>query len=324
MRTEAPAGVAFQREILIQEHIRRMLYCVFDLSAPVLNQLTLSRRAWLYDNIFIAYDDGITYDALGDSRKHQVKRIQKHMTFGASHIDELLDQTTFEVDANQPVIQEPTQEDGDFLDLLSSHEVDARILPLKLQQLKTKVDTIHDLKHKTSKWISESLDVSGRAYFSYRPSVDKAPSDTLDALNAAVEYAQSLPDSSVYDEYEIEDLYTLLYLELTQMLKDNLGVKRCKHCGMYFVVTDKKMEYCDRQNGKNNRPCFAEGKNGGYQQKLKDDEFHRVYNRAYKKYHARSNKADFNTWYNNARNLLTLYNRGELNMDIAEFKKRIE
>ena len=45
---------------------------------------------------------------------------------------------------------------------------------------------------------------------------------------------------SLMPYYLIEYLDEMLFFEFTEMLKNGLYVKRCKLCGRYFVLTDKR------------------------------------------------------------------------------------
>lgn len=55
--------------------------------------------------------------------------------------------------------------------------------------------------------------------------------------------------------YLIEYLDETLFFEFTEMLKNGQYVKRCKLCGRYFVLADKrKRDFCDRPY-KDRRTC---------------------------------------------------------------------
>lgn len=94
---------------------------------------------------------------------------------------------------------------------------------------------------------------------------------------------------SMWQYFAIQSLEEMLYLELMEMIKRGIRVKRCALCDRYFVLTDKrKRDYCDRLY-KGKRTCKQIGAKQKFNQSVDDDtylqEFQRIYNRMYSRYY---------------------------------------
>lgn len=74
--------------------------------------------------------------------------------------------------------------------------------------------------------------------------------DTRQTLEAIHEDRSNV---SLLPYYRIQSLDEMLFLEFMEMLKRGIQVKRCRLCGRYFELIDKrKREYCERE--------YSEGK----------------------------------------------------------------
>jgi rRNA maturation endonuclease Nob1 len=74
--------------------------------------------------------------------------------------------------------------------------------------------------------------------------------DTRQTLEAIHEDRSKV---SLLPYYLIQSLDEMLFLEFMEMLKRGIQVKRCRLCGRYFELIDKrKREYCERE--------YSEGK----------------------------------------------------------------
>ena len=107
------------------------------------------------------------------------------------------------------------------------------------------------------------------------------------------------------------------------MLQDRVMVRKCRHCGKYFVVANRRIAYCDRVDEAGVR-CSAVGSQQSFQKKMESDEALLIYNRAYKTHHARvrkgtMSKEDFELWYSEAKERMERARAGEL--DIAQFQE---
>lgn len=84
----------------------------------------------------------------------------------------------------------------------------------------------------------------------------------------------------------------MLFFEFTKMLKDEQNVKRCKLCGRYFVLTDKRRgEFCDRSY-QGNRICKKVGPKAFFDKDVGSDDYLRQYLTEYNKVYSRWYRAD--------------------------------
>lgn len=51
-----------------------------------------------------------------------------------------------------------------------------------------------------------------------------------------------------YEKYEIDTLKQLLYLEIISMIQKGTIIWKCRNCNRYFVVSNRKVAYCDRMD----------------------------------------------------------------------------
>lgn len=152
---------------------------------------------------------------------------------------------------------------------------------------------------------------------------DGIPADMEETFRSAIEYARTITVDKPYEEYRINSLRQLLYLEVWSMLQDKVMIRKCRHCGKYFVVDNRKTAYCDRVDESGVR-CSAVGSQQSFQKKMASDEALLIYNRAYKTHHARvrkgtMSKEDFQLWYTEAKERMKRARAGEL--DIAQFQE---
>jgi hypothetical protein len=112
---------------------------------------------------------------------------------------------------------------------------------------------------------------------------------TLDAIHEDCSMVSLLP------YYRIQSLDEMLFLEFMEMLKRCIQVKRCRLCGRYFVLIDKrKREYCGREYSEG-RTCQEVGPLLRYEQNLEADEYLRKFETEYNKIYSRFYRADGKT-----------------------------
>lgn len=148
------------------------------------------------------------------------------------------------------------------------------------------------------------------------------PADMMTHFSLAVELAKTQTASELYSEYQVDNLQALLYLEIMEMIQSGTMIRRCRRCGKYFVVNNRKVAYCDRVD-MSGVCCSAVGSQQNYQKKLEDDEPLKIYNRAYKTHFARVKKGTmskdaFRLWYDEAKSKLAEVRNG--NLDISDFQ----
>lgn len=134
--------------------------------------------------------------------------------------------------------------------------------------------------------------------------------EALKTLIDTIGVAKERSSEEIYEEYEIEDLYQLIFLEVYQMILNNTLIKKCRHCNNYFVITNMNVEYCDRIATGEDKPCSAIGSKRAFQKKLEEDYPLKIYNRAYKTHYARvkngrMTQAQFSSWCIEAKEKLT-------------------
>jgi len=144
---------------------------------------------------------------------------------------------------------------------------------------------------------------------SFHSDYDSNHPNDLDALNRAIEYVKTNPPGAVYEDYSVSNLHQLLYLEVLKMMQASTNIRRCKHCGKYFVAENRKIMYCNNITRGETEPCFIIGPAHSYKKKVDKSEELKSYNRAYKTRHARIRKgriteAEFTTWCVEAKEML--------------------
>lgn len=106
----------------------------------------------------------------------------------------------------------------------------------------------------------------------------------LQDIHTNSEYAVSMQQY-----FAIQSLEEMFYLELMEMVKRGIRIKRCGLCDRYFALADKrKRNYCDRVY-KNGRTCKQVGPKLNFNKEVGDDpflqEFQRIYNLMYSRYY---------------------------------------
>lgn len=152
---------------------------------------------------------------------------------------------------------------------------------------------------------------------------DGIPTDMNESFQLASDYAKTVMATAFYDEYKIDDLYQLLYLEILSMIQNKTLIRKCRRCGKYFVIPNRKVAYCNRTD-EFGMCCSQVGSRQSFEKKIKEDEALRIYNRAYKTHHARVQKKnmgknDFQQWSKEAKAKLKQVRAGKL--DISSFQE---
>ena len=150
------------------------------------------------------------------------------------------------------------------------------------------------------------------------------PLDLQRALSEAIELCRSTDELSVVNDYEVNSIHDLLFIEVIRMFENGEMITKCKNCGKYFVPKNRKVVYCDRMTDKG-KTCSDIGATLTYQKKQKDDKILQMYNRAYKRNFARcaNNKEDkdkekFKDWHEEATKKLLDARSGQLSPEEFE------
>lgn len=123
--------------------------------------------------------------------------------------------------------------------------------------------------------------------------------------------------------YEIDNLRQLLFIEILNMIQNDVKVRVCKNCKKYFVVSNLNAKYCDRLYT-SGRKCSEIGSNNTFKKKMAEDEIYTIYNRAYKTHYARQRRGkmksvEFLEWNNEAMEKRDKVRAGEY--DLEEFRE---
>ena len=110
-----------------------------------------------------------------------------------------------------------------------------------------------------------------------------------------------LPDF-ITTQYSAESIEDLLELEFTKMLEMDIRFRKCKRCGKYFLMKGNcDTVYCDRVEEGKTQSCQKLAALENYKLKNANNEAKKVYDKYYKRYHARVNvrqikEQEFNQW----------------------------
>lgn len=153
--------------------------------------------------------------------------------------------------------------------------------------------------------------------------IAKMQKNTKDCFKSAIKAAEDIETAPIYEEYEIDSLKQLLYLEIISMIQAGTIIRKCKNCSRYFVVNNRKVTYCDRVD-KTGKRCSAVGSQRSFQKKMAEEEELKIYTRAYKTHFARVKKGTmgqdaFAEWCTKAKVKLEQVRAGKL--DIAAFQE---
>ena len=107
------------------------------------------------------------------------------------------------------------------------------------------------------------------------------------------------------DEYETcicESIEQQIEFELIQLLKSDIGMRKCKRCGKYFIMKGNyDTNYCDRIAEGETRNCQDLAAQENYKKKMADNAAIPLYQKYYKRYAARVRvrqikETDFKKW----------------------------
>ena len=111
----------------------------------------------------------------------------------------------------------------------------------------------------------------------------------------------------IVEMIEVKNLDDLLSYEMYQTLKSELLIRKCKHCGEYFIVRGRiDIEYCDRIKEGERKPCSIIGATRNYWGSKAGDPIHTAFQKAYKRNHSRQRTGkmtskEFYEWSEEAR-----------------------
>ena len=133
------------------------------------------------------------------------------------------------------------------------------------------------------------------------------------------------------DEYETcicESIEQQIEFELMQLLKSDIGMRKCKRCGKYFIMKGNyDTNYCDRIAEGETRNCQELAAHENYKKKMADNAAIPLYQKYYKRYAARVRvrqikEPDFKKWKYQAMTKRDECTDGKISL--AEFEEWLE
>ena len=175
-----------------------------------------------------------------------------------------------------------------------------------------------------------------RAYFDSTDQEEKSSDETVSPLEKyrCIAAIRTYTEEGIQTvEYMVTELEDCLYLEWFEMRRRMLHVKLCKNCHRLFVPKKGNIDYCQRIFTDDNKTCAQVGYAQTFAKNVKNDELLQAYTRAYKAHYARMTKPrkrtanmtkeEFEAWYAQAKNYLSLARQGKINIpDYLEWLKK--
>jgi hypothetical protein len=167
------------------------------------------------------------------------------------------------------------------------------------------------------------LSLQGRDYLTGKFMITLAP-DFPDMPGNDIKKATSIlleNKVDVVEMAEINNLDDLLRFELYHTLKTDLLIRKCKHCGEFFIVRGRiDTEYCGRQKPGETKPCSVIGATRNYWDGKMEDPIYVAFQKAYKRNHSRQRvgkmtQSEFYEWSEEARRKRSECEAGQLSLD---------
>jgi uncharacterized OB-fold protein len=96
---------------------------------------------------------------------------------------------------------------------------------------------------------------------------------------------------SAYTFYSSSDIRALVFLEFEYMRANNLTIRKCEHCGRYFLPYSKVSLFCERPVEGTEKTCKDIGVMEKYSRKVAADEARNLFRRMNNAYHMRRKRA---------------------------------
>ncbi len=134
-------------------------------------------------------------------------------------------------------------------------------------------------------------------------------SELADYLKTEIEKACDSKDAALFVQYEVQNFEQLIQLEVWLMINETAIVKRCRHCGHYFLTDKMSVDYCSRIAEGETQTCVVIGPKHTFSKLLTEDAALKAYNRTYKTFYARLRRGTvsedkFSAWKTEARSRL--------------------
>lgn len=154
--------------------------------------------------------------------------------------------------------------------------------------------------------------------YSYYSGNTALSNETQKILSSLISEVSDSKNTQIFEEYDVDDISQLLFLEFEQLMRNGAMIKHCRHCGRYFIVENRNVEYCNRV-AENDLTCSEIGPRRAYQKKMEEDYPLKIYNRAYGTKHAQRQRGilphdQFDAWYFIAKEKLEQVRSEKLNV----------
>ena len=248
-------------------------------------------RSDLHNRVFYRYTKDVEIGfALFDTAIHGIK----------AWIDEMIDSGLGKdtVEGNIKVCKEADSEDDldDWFQVLPGAASAAGYL------YSTMMETIDLFEDIVEKCLISGQPSENMKTFDWVAFHEKALSFVKESAASLAVYYELTEDGELVQAYDFGTLPQYIYHEIMQMILSDRALRRCKHCGRYFIPPNNRpIEYCDSVAPGQTKPCYAIGPMSTYTDKVKADPILEIYTRAYKRYIARRRKGaispeDFDKW----------------------------
>lgn len=131
-------------------------------------------------------------------------------------------------------------------------------------------------------------------------------------------------DAELIEIYDVDNFFNIMYLEIINLINNNLKTKICENCNKIFIPKNITAEYCDRVI-KNGRTCKDIGPAMKYQEKIAEDLVMQTYNKERAKRYMRNkrnpekfDKDGLATWLRYAEQLKVEVKAGRIDFDEYE------
>lgn len=190
------------------------------------------------------------------------------------------------------------------------------------------VDAEHQLENVLEGCVESDfdLDIKMAAALEVSPSVQK----NLDKLGFTMPemIAFSAMQADEYETCICESIEQQIEFELMQLLKSDIGMRKCKRCGKYFIMKGNyDTNYCDCIVEGETRNCQELAAQENYKKKMADNAAIPLYQKYYKRYAARVRvrqikEPDFKKWKYQAMTKRDECTDGKITL--AEFEEWLE
>lgn len=147
--------------------------------------------------------------------------------------------------------------------------------------------------------------------------VDDKKMAALQKIKADIGTSKNCTTSTYCANYILD----IMMLEFDQMVQNEVSLRKCKHCGRYFVCTDSKVLYCSRTSVGETQPCSIIGKRETFKSLVKEDAILSVYTNARHTKHSQLQRGkidalQYEEWFVAANKLFDKARAGKVSLEV--------